>query len=102
MSELIIQVGDLFRVALPGNRFAFGCVLRDACVGIYSGIEDDPMPPADLTQRPFTFVTGIYSDILPSGICPIVGRREFASENEQWPPPQCVLDPVTKTASIYY
>lgn len=97
-----IRVGDLFRIALPDGRFAFGCVLRDASVGIYSGVFTDPTPPPDLTTRNYLFVQGIYSDILPSGVCPIVGHREFASEDDEWPPPQCWLDLQDKTVSIYY
>ena len=75
-----IRVGDIFRIALPNGRFAFGCVLRDASVGIYSGTFSSPTFPSGWESRHFGFVEGIYSDILPSGVCPIVGHREFACE----------------------
>jgi hypothetical protein len=97
-----IRVGDLFRIDLPNRRFAFGCVLRDASVGIYPGTFTSPTPPDGLAERRFAFTEGIYSDILPSGVCPLVGHREFVSDDDEWPPPTCHLDLQSKTASIYY
>jgi hypothetical protein len=102
MPDQTIQVGDVFQIPLPNHRYAFGCVLRDAAVGIYPGIHRNPTPEQALLERRYAFVTGIYSDVLPSGKCPIVGRRTFRTENEQWPPPQCALDAENKSVSIYY
>jgi len=100
--KTVVCVGDVFRIYLPKGRYAFGCVLRDASVGIYPGIFTSPDLPADLAQSPFAFVTGIYADVLASGACPIIGQRTFQSEDEEWPPPQCALDPQRKTVSIYH
>jgi hypothetical protein len=104
MSEQVvsIRVGDIFRIALPDGRFAFGCVLRDASVGIYSGTFSTPTFPAGWELWSFAFVVAIYSDILPSGMCPIIGHREFKSQDDEWPPPKCYFDPQAKTVSIYY
>jgi hypothetical protein len=100
--EIAVRVGDLFRIDLPNGRFAFGCVLRDASVGIYPGTFQKPVLPAGYERRQFAFVTGIYSDILPSGVCPLIGRREFASVEDEWPPPTCYLDSAAQQANIYY
>ena len=35
-------------------------------------------------------------------MCPVVGHREFQSENVQWPPPQAALHLQDGKASIYY
>jgi hypothetical protein len=102
MADQAVQVGDVFRILLPNDRFAFGCVLRDASVGIYPGTYTTTIPPRELLESRFSFVTGIYSDVLPSGVCPIVGHRTFRSEDEQWPPPQCSLDLQSQSVSIYY
>ena len=102
MQNQEISVGDVFRIHLPNGQYAFGCVLRDASVGIYPGIFTSPELPKDLPQSRYAFVAGIYSDILPSGVCPIVGRRTFQSVDEEWPPPTCFLDLAKKTVSIYY
>jgi hypothetical protein len=97
-----IRVGDIFRIDLPNGRFAFGCVLRDASVGIYRGTYARPDFPAGMETVRFAFVTGIYSDILPSGVCPVVGHREFAAVDDEWPPPTCMLGGVGGQAAIYY
>jgi hypothetical protein len=104
MSEQVqrIRVGDLFRIDLPDGRFAFGCVLRDAAVGIYPGTYPRSEFPVDLEKVYYAFATGIYSDILPSGVCPVIGHREFASVDDEWPPPTCMLGGQGGQPAIYY
>ncbi len=104
MSEQLIPIrlGDIFRINLPNGSYAFGCVLRDAAVGIYWGVYSEPTLPPEGLPNQYSFVTGIYADILPSGICPIVGHREFQSENDEWPPPQRLPAIQDGKGTIYY
>lgn len=94
------KVGDIFQIALPDGRYAYGKVFRDASVGIYQRIFDSMTVPPIMS--PFAFFVGIYNDILKSGIWPIVGHESFTSEEAEWPPPNYVKDVISGEYSIYH
>lgn len=94
------QVGDIFEIRLPDDRFAYWKVFRDASIGIYEKIFSSPTEPP--INSSFAFIVGLYSDILRSGIWPIVSREPFRSVEEEWPPPACIKDPISGTYSIYH
>jgi hypothetical protein len=96
-----IRLGDVLAIPLNDGRFAFGRVLKDACIGIYRyvAIAKDAPPPLD-TQ--YLFIVGVYRDVLTSGQWPVVARAPFGNEEEAWPPPNVVRDPIDGTCSIYH
>ena len=93
------KLGDIFMIPLPNGRYAYGKVLRDASVGIYEPILDHPSDTP--INSSFAFVVGLYSDILKSGIWPIVGHESFGSEEQEWPPPYYIKDTISGKFSIY-
>jgi immunity protein 26 of polymorphic toxin system len=94
------NVGDIFQIPLLDGRFAYGKVFRDASVGIYQKIFDSPtLPPI---RAPFAFIVGLYDDILKSGKWHIIGHEPFESEEDEWPPPNFVLDEISGEYSIYH
>lgn len=95
-----LRVGDVFQIALSDGRFAYGRVYKDASVGIYSDVTRGPGEPP-LGSRDFLFNVGIYEDVLTSGECPIVGRDPFEDGESPWPPPNCIIDPISGEYSIY-
>lgn len=69
-------------------------------MGIYEPILDsDASPP---TGSSFAFIIGLYSDILKSGVWPIVGHESFGSEEQEWRPPHYIKDVISGEYSIYY
>lgn len=95
------KIGDVFQIALPSGRFAYGRVYRDASVGIYSRTSTRA-GEAPVGSRDFMFHVGMYQDILRSGECPIVAHDAFKEDESDWPPPYCVEDPISQTWSIYH
>jgi hypothetical protein len=93
------KVGDIFQIALPDGRFAYGKVFRDASVGIYQKTFDSPVTTP--IESGFAFTVGHYDDILKSGVWPIIGHEPFASAEEEWPPPHFIKDIITGDYSIY-
>ena len=94
------KAGDIFQAPLPDGRFAYGKVLRDASVGIYQKIFDSSIERP--IESPFAFIVGLYDDVLKSGVWPIVGHEPFESVEDEWPPPNFVLDVISGEYSIYH
>jgi hypothetical protein len=93
--------GDVCAFELGDGRFAFGRVLRDACIAIYRSTSTaQTLPP--IGGRDFVFTIGIYDDVPASDACPVVGNDPFASDDEAWPPPSKVVDPITGKIRIYH
>lgn len=95
------KVGDVIQVELPTGRYAYGRVLRDASVAFYRSMSDDPANPP-LGSRDYQFVVGVYEDVLKSHSCPVVGHDPSRGPEDDWPPPNCVRDPLTGVAQIYH
>jgi len=95
------KIGDVFQIALPNGKYAYGRIYNDASVGIYRTVTDKPsMPP--IGSRDFLFNVGMYDDVLKSGECPIVGQDKFTNGESDWPLPQYIKDIITGEYSIYY
>jgi hypothetical protein len=96
-----IKVGDVLAIPLPDGRFAFCRVLKDAAIGVYDDLAatKDAPPPLDTN---YSFVVGVYRDVLTSGEWPRVLREPFAHEEDAWPPPFVVRDVISGDVSIYH
>lgn len=95
-----IKIGDIYAIPLPNGKFAFGKSFRDACIAIYKHIGNN-MVDFPRTEE-YQFIVGVYKDILKSGVWPVIGNRPFNTEDEQWPPPMCVIDSISGEYSIYH
>ncbi|KEZ48578.1 Imm26 family immunity protein [Metabacillus indicus] len=95
-----VKVGNVHAIPLPNNKYAFGKVYKDGCIGIYKQIGNsiDDVPK----DEEFNFIVGVYQDILKSGKWPLVAFKEFPSEDAAWPPKMCVIDTISNTYSIYF
>ena len=93
--------GDVCEVALGDGRFAYGRVLKDASIAVYRSISERPDTPP-IGEREFLFMVGVYDDVPGSAAAPVVGHDPFSSEDEAWPPPQKVGDPITGRVRIYH
>lgn len=95
-----VKIGDVFAIPLPNGKFGFGRIYRDASIGIYNHIGIDV---TDLPQKEeYQFVVGVYEDVLKSGNWELVDTRPFKNEEEEWPPPYSIKDPITGKYSIYH
>lgn len=95
------KVGAIIEMTLPDGRFAYGRVLRDGAVGFYRGIGSESQPPP-IGSRDYQFVVGVYDDVLRSDKCLVIGEDPSSNEEEDWPPPQRIQDPISKRFSIYH
>jgi len=75
-------------------------VYRDATVGFYQQTSREPTSPP-LGSRDFLFWVGVYSDVLAGwervAIDPFDG-----SEDQGWPPPMSVADPIDGRWRVYH
>jgi hypothetical protein len=95
------RVGDVIQLALPTGRYAYGRVLRDASVAFYRESTDAPRKPP-IGSRDFQFVVGVYEDVPGSEACPVVGYDPSRDDEDDWPPPYQVADPITGALRLYH
>jgi hypothetical protein len=93
------RVGDVVQIELAGGRFAYARVLRDASVGVYRELSDEPRCPPSANSD-YRFAVGIYDDALAK--LEIVGHHPSAEPADDWPPPFRIDDPITGRTSIYF
>jgi hypothetical protein len=96
-----VHVGDIVAIPLPSGRFAFGRILKDASIGVfrYLAASYDAPPP---TETKYLFIVGVYEDVLKSGEWQIVKPAPFEHEEDAWPPPNVIRDPISGRYSIYH
>lgn len=95
------KVGDVVQISLPDGRYAYGRLYRDASVGVYRTITNEPQNPP-IGSRDFMFHVGIYEDVIRSGEFPVVGRDPFDDPESEWPPPNYIKDKISGEYSIYH
>lgn len=86
---------------MVGECFAYGRLYKDASIAIYRTTSTAPGRPP-IGERDFQFVVGIYDDIPGSASCPVVGVDPFGDDEDPWPPPCRVVDPIAGTTRIYH
>lgn len=95
-----IKLGDVYAIPLINGKFAFGRRFNDGAIAIYKHIgqsaEDIP-----LTEE-YQFIVGVYDYVLKSDDWPLITNRPFGNEDDAWPPPACIIDPLNGDYSIYY
>lgn len=87
------------QISLGDGRYAYGRVLCDASIAVYRAITQGPGAPP-IGQRDFLFPIGVYEDN-PGGARSVVGHDALSNEEDQWPPPYKVVDPITGSLQIY-
>jgi hypothetical protein len=94
------KIGNIHAIPLPNGNFAYCRTFRDASIGIYvqigENIEDLPK------KEDYQFIVGVYNDVLTLGDWPLVDYRPFKNEEEEWPPPYCIIDSISCEVSIYH
>ena len=92
--------GTVIQVPIPDGRYAYGRVYRDATVCFYTRKSDGPGAPP-VGERDFVFCVGVYDDALrnwqPVGFDPFDD-----SDDDGWPPPCSVRDPITGMVRLYH
>ena len=93
------QLGTVLEVSLPDGRFAYGRLYRDAAVCFYGEVSTVPGHPP-LGNRDFIFCVGIYDDAVNDW--PIVGMDSFLADEDSWPPPSGIIDPISGNRRVYH
>jgi hypothetical protein len=94
------QIGDVYSIAIAPKLYAFGRYLNDGGLEIYSARASDNVLPEDLGK--VEFMAGIYLPSYKDGRIILVGRLDFKTEDESWPPPSYIHNYMNDTYSIYY
>ena len=95
------KIGDVFQIALPNGKYAYGRIYKDASVGIYRQLTSEPNQPP-IGSRDFLFHVGLYRPILSSGEWPIIAHDKFESSESKWPPPYYIKDEISGEYEIYH
>jgi hypothetical protein len=101
VTERKAQPGDVCELALGDGRFAYGRVLKDASIAVYRSTTDFPAAPP-IGERKFLFTVGVYDDFPGTSSAPVVGHDAFSSDDEAWPPPYKVVDPISGQLRNYH
>ena len=94
-------VGTVVQIRLPDGRYAYGRVLKDAGIGIYSRVSDSPGHPP-IGDRDYLFVVGVYDHALRPDKVANVGVDPSQDSEEDWPPPSYMKDRISGRYSIYH
>ena len=94
------SVGDVMQIDLIDGRFAYGRVLRDAGLSVYSTITTAPaMPP--IGSRGYLFTVSVLEEV--SRAWNVVGVDPSVSEDDDWPPPMRIgVEPEDGWFRIYH
>lgn len=94
-----IKVGNMYGITLPNGKFAFGRIMRDAGIAVYSHIGND------ITDLPITdeyqFIVGIYKTDINKDLI-YIKNIPFETEENEWPPPCYIHDIISDKYEIYY
>lgn len=93
------RTGDVIQVRLPTGEYAYGRVLRDACVALYRQRSTGPNCPP-IGSRDVEFTVGVYEDVLAKW--PVAGQDPSATPEEDWPPPYSAHDLVSGQFRVYH
>ncbi len=95
-----IKLGNIYEIPLPNGENAYGRLFREYVLAVY------PQRGKDFSQisveEPYQFFCGVYRDLLLDGVWRVVANIPFASDDEAWAPPMCVVDAITGKGSLYY
>jgi hypothetical protein len=93
-----IKVGNLYGISLPDGKVAFGRLMRDATIAIYSHIGNDinDLPKSEEYQ----FIVGIYKTDINKELI-YIKNIPFVNEDQEWPPPSYIHDMISDKYKIY-
>lgn len=100
MSRQRIKLGDILAIPLPDGKYAFGRVMEDAGFAVYEG-KYESIRDFDKARK-YSFIVGIYRNVLTDGKWPVIDNVPFKMEEDAWPPPSCVIDQITGECRIYH
>lgn len=94
-----IRVGNLYGIPLPNGKFAFGRLMRDSRIAIFShiGISINDLPKIENYQ----FIVGIYKSDINKDLI-YIENIPFESEELEWPPPSYIYDQIGGSYEIYH
>src|SRR6185437_14617343 len=101
MKKMRPKPGTVVEIGLPNGKYAYGRVYDEAGIGIYRKVSEVAGQPP-IGSRDFQFIVGVYDDVLTSGQCRVVGQDPFGEDEDPWPPPRAIIDPISGKCSIYH
>jgi hypothetical protein len=97
------KIGDIIAIPIYPENFVFGRLLEDASIEVFSRISESPNMPDDLTLSKVILSAGFFDKKIKAGEWQVVGRIDFASEDEKWPPPSLIIDDISPdNVQIYH
>lgn len=100
MRKKRLELGDIYEIALPNGKNAYGRLYKEYVLAIYKD-RCNSINELQLDGE-YDFFIGVYKDLLQDGEWKIVGNKKFENDEDAWAPPQCAVDAITKIGSLYY
>lgn len=86
----IVKLGDILSIPLHGGKVMYARRYKDG-MGFYDYITDEIIDNVDiLKNKKLLFHTGVYIDVLSSGVWPKIGKIPFEKEDDEWGPVRCI------------
>lgn len=100
MKKKKLKLGDIYSIPLPNGKVAFARLYKEYTLAIYQNMYNDisELP----VNEEYSFFAGVYKDLLQDGEWKVVANRPFNSDEEAWPPPQCIKDKISGKYSLYH
>lgn len=93
-------IGDIYAIDLGNGSFAYGRVMHEGLqIFTQRSTRPEDFNRNDLAQD---FVVGLYFDAYKDTRMKVIDRIPFATEDEAWPPPTYIKDPIRGTYSVYF
>jgi hypothetical protein len=92
--------GTIIQIELPNGRYAYARLYEDATVAVYRETSDAKGAPP--RARDFRFFAGVADRVFASSKVRVVGSDPFDAEEDPWPPPMRIRDPISGEFRIYH
>lgn len=98
--RLRYRLGIVYAIPLPNGKFGFGRTMEDAGFAVYKHIGESQIDTPNTEE--YQFIVGVYRQSLRSSGWVVIENRLFNSDEDPFPPPQCIVDKISGQYQIYH
>lgn len=103
MAKVKYKVGDIVMIPVSDDMFAFGRLLQDASIAIYSFVSKGLVDVSRLESEEVLFDPGIFDTNIANGEWKIIGNIPFHDADDSWPTPKYIQDVINPDKyRLYY
>lgn len=79
------SVGAIVKIPLPNNQHSYGQLLSQGSIAVFNILTDKEEEIPSIIKKDLLFIATIYSNIIPSGRWPKVGKAEVKQQLKTLP-----------------